>query len=82
MPGERVAGDDVLIGKTTNLPPLEEGAPPRRASKLDRSSSMKSTETGHVDQARLLPSTGAHACLRLFRRAPTATRGCAAGRWC
>jgi len=54
VPGERVNGDDVLIGKTTPLPPSEDdlGAL-RRYTKKDCSLSMKSTEAGHVDQVLL-----------------------------
>lgn len=50
VPGERVNGDDVLVGKTSHLAPQEGEGAVRRYSKIDRSSSMKSTETGHVDQ--------------------------------
>lgn len=53
IPGERVNGEDVLIGKTTNLPPPEEGGQQQRFTKKDCSLSMKSTETGHVDQVLL-----------------------------
>ena len=54
IPGERVNGDDVLIGKTTPLPPPEEDSgAPRRYTKKDCSLSMKSTEAGHVDQVLL-----------------------------
>lgn len=50
IPGERVAGEDVLIGKTQDMSIMDGEGPVRRFTKIDRSSSMKSTETGHVDQ--------------------------------
>lgn len=53
VPGERVNGEDVLIGKTTPLPPPEEGAAQQRFDRKDCSLSMKSTEAGHVDQVLL-----------------------------
>jgi len=54
VPGERVNGDDVLIGKTTPLPPSDdEVGTQRRYTKKDCSLTMKSTEAGHVDQVML-----------------------------
>ena len=56
IPGERVNGDDVLVGKTTPLPPSEEDVAAgvqRRYTKKDCSLSMKSTEAGHVDSVLL-----------------------------
>ena len=50
VPGERVNGDDVLIGKTTMINKDDAEFSGGRYTKQDRSSSMKSTETGHVDQ--------------------------------
>jgi len=56
IPGERVNGDDVLVGKTTPLPSSDEDVAAgvqRRYIKKDCSLSMKSTEAGHVDSVLL-----------------------------
>jgi len=54
VPGERVNGDDVLVGKTAPLPPSDEDVGgQRRFTKKDCSLTMKSTEAGHVDQVLL-----------------------------
>jgi DNA-directed RNA polymerase II subunit RPB2 len=53
-PGTRVSGSDVIIGKTTPMPPPDEGSEQgpqaRRHTKKDISTMMKRTENGIVDQ--------------------------------
>ncbi|KAJ2614101.1 DNA-dependent RNA polymerase II [Coemansia sp. RSA 1365] len=51
-PGTRVTGDDIIIGKTTAIPPdsLELGQRTKSHSKIDASKALRSTECGIVDQ--------------------------------
>jgi DNA-directed RNA polymerase II subunit RPB2 len=51
-PGTRVSGDDILIGKTSPLPPdsMELGQRTTTQTKRDASTPMRSTENGIVDQ--------------------------------
>ncbi|EFA79113.1 RNA polymerase II core subunit [Heterostelium album PN500] len=57
-PGVRVTGDDIIIGKTTPLPPQDEDLGPktRRQSKRDSSTAMRSSENGIVDSVILTTS--------------------------
>ena len=57
-PGTRVSGEDIIIGKTTPLPPDTEELGLRSAShtKRDVSTPLKSTENGIVDQVLLTVS--------------------------
>lgn len=58
-PGTRVSGEDIIIGKTTPLPPDSEelGLRSKLHTKRDVSTPLKSTENGIVDQ--VLVSTNA-----------------------
>ena len=58
-PGTRVSGEDIIIGKTTPLPPDSEelGLRSKLHTKKDVSTPLKSTENGIVDQ--VLVSTNA-----------------------
>ena len=51
-PGERVAGEDIIIGKTAPIPPDSEelGQRTKNHTKRDVSTPLKSTENGIVDQ--------------------------------
>ncbi|CAI7766871.1 unnamed protein product [Closterium sp. NIES-53] len=49
-PGSRVAAEDVIIGKTTPIPPDETGGVAQRFSKRDMSTCLKHSETGVIDQ--------------------------------
>ncbi|KAJ2536767.1 DNA-dependent RNA polymerase II, partial [Coemansia sp. RSA 1933] len=51
-PGTQVAGDDIIIGKTTAIPAdsLELGQRTKNHSKIDASKALRSTECGIVDQ--------------------------------
>ncbi|KAJ2766469.1 DNA-dependent RNA polymerase II, partial [Coemansia nantahalensis] len=51
-PGTRVTGDDIIIGKTTSIPPdsLELGQRTKDHTKIDASKALRSTESGIVDQ--------------------------------
>ncbi|KAJ2712282.1 DNA-dependent RNA polymerase II, partial [Coemansia spiralis] len=51
-PGTRVTGDDIIIGKTTAIPPdsLELGQRTKDHTKIDASKALRSTESGIVDQ--------------------------------
>ncbi|KAJ1878345.1 DNA-dependent RNA polymerase II, partial [Coemansia sp. RSA 486] len=54
-PGTRVTGDDIIIGKTTAIPPdsLELGQRTKTHTKIDASKALRSTERGIVDQVML-----------------------------
>ncbi|KAJ2785011.1 DNA-dependent RNA polymerase II [Coemansia interrupta] len=54
-PGTRVTGDDIIIGKTTAIPPdsLELGQRTRSHTKIDASKALRSTERGIIDQVML-----------------------------
>jgi len=54
-PGTRVTEGDIIVGKTTALPPdaVEFGARTERHEKRDASMAMKTNETGLVDQVML-----------------------------
>eukprot|EP00698_Gefionella_okellyi_P015837 TRINITY_DN4491_c0_g1_i1.p1 TRINITY_DN4491_c0_g1~~TRINITY_DN4491_c0_g1_i1.p1 ORF type:complete len:1180 (+),score=270.94 TRINITY_DN4491_c0_g1_i1:116-3655(+) len=54
-PGQRVSGDDVIIGKTTPLPAADDapGQRMQRYTKKDSSTHVRSTEVGVVDQVML-----------------------------
>eukprot|EP00937_MAST-01D_sp_MAST-1D-sp2_P004622 g4622.t1 len=54
-PGERVSGNDVIVGKTTPLGPQIgiSGAAPRRQQKKDSSTAMRTNESGSIDQVML-----------------------------
>lgn len=49
-PGTRVAGEDVIIGKTTPLPQDESGAQAQRFTKRDQSTTLRHSESGMIDQ--------------------------------
>ncbi|KAJ2509518.1 DNA-dependent RNA polymerase II, partial [Coemansia sp. RSA 1939] len=51
-PGTQVAGDDIIIGKTTAIPAdsLELGQRTRNHTKIDASKALRATECGIVDQ--------------------------------
>ncbi|KAJ2779787.1 DNA-dependent RNA polymerase II [Coemansia javaensis] len=51
-PGTRVTGDDIIIGKTTAIPPdsLELGQRTKDHTKIDASKALRPTESGIVDQ--------------------------------
>jgi DNA-directed RNA polymerase II subunit RPB2 len=56
-PGERVSGNDIIIGKTSPLPPSTDiGAAPRRQTKKDNSIAMRSCESGIIDNVMLTTS--------------------------
>lgn len=52
-PGTRVVGDDVIIGKTTPLPMLEEESRAQRHTKKDSSQTLRSSESGIIDRVML-----------------------------
>eukprot|EP00850_Spirogloea_muscicola_P001602 SM000006S19367 [mRNA] locus=s6:367911:375533:- [translate_table: standard] len=52
-PGTRVAGEDVIIGKTTPLPQDDTGSQAQRYSKRDQSTTLRHSESGMVDQVLL-----------------------------
>jgi DNA-directed RNA polymerase II subunit RPB2 len=49
-PGTRVTGEDVIVGKTTLLPPTGENVRARSQTKKDSSQQLRSTETGMIDE--------------------------------
>eukprot|EP00898_Chlorokybus_atmophyticus_P001664 jgi/Chlat1/2499/Chrsp175S02370 len=53
MPGTRVSGEDVIIGKTVPIPEDKTGAQASRFTKKDSSLSMRASETGMIDQVML-----------------------------
>eukprot|EP00936_MAST-01D_sp_MAST-1D-sp1_P001586 g1586.t1 len=54
-PGERVSGADIIVGKTTPLGPQLglTAAAPRKQTKRDSSTAMRSNEQGSIDQVML-----------------------------
>jgi len=54
-PGTRVSGDDAIIGKTTLLaqPDEDMGSKPQKFTKKDSSTTLRSSETGIIDQVML-----------------------------
>ncbi|KAJ1960328.1 DNA-dependent RNA polymerase II [Dipsacomyces acuminosporus] len=61
-PGTRVTGDDIIIGKTTAIPPdsLELGQRTKNHTKIDASKPLRSTEHGIVDQVMLTTNAEAY----------------------
>eukprot|EP00899_Mesostigma_viride_P018122 jgi/Mesvir1/26310/Mv22493-RA.1 len=52
-PGVRVSGEDVIIGKTMPLPEDKTGARAARFTKLDKSTCLRGSENGMIDQVLL-----------------------------
>ncbi|KAJ2894623.1 DNA-dependent RNA polymerase II, partial [Coemansia aciculifera] len=61
-PGTRVTGDDIIIGKTTAIPPdsLELGQRTKNHTKINASKVLRSTERGIVDQVLLTTNEGGY----------------------
>jgi DNA-directed RNA polymerase II subunit RPB2 len=71
FPGTRVSGDDIIIGKTTPLPPLADAArlgTERNKTKRDASTALKSSESGIIDQVLLTTNSNGLKAVKIRTR--------------